>query len=117
MKNQKRKKLKEQWKNREPDWGIFTISSKKTGDVFADMTMDTDYAFNRHRFQLSARLHPNKALQALYDLNGDDDLEYKIVEVMKFDDPSKRKKDDLIEFYDMWMEEHPDVHPLAEKKH
>ncbi|KAI4452226.1 hypothetical protein C823_006808 [Eubacterium plexicaudatum ASF492] len=65
MDAKRKKELLLQWKNRRPEMGIISIRCKNTGEIFADISTDTKFAFNSHRFHLSANLHRNKRLQEL----------------------------------------------------
>ena len=63
---QRKKELLYEWNNRHPEMGVIAIVCKETGDAFLTISKDTSVGFNRHRFQLPANMHPNKALQALW---------------------------------------------------
>ena len=79
-----------EWKNRRPEMGLIAITCKSTGEMFVDISTDTQFAFNSHRFQLSANLHPNKRLQELWQQYGENGFDYAVVKVLKY----KNKDDD-----------------------
>ena len=66
MDAKRKKDLLLQWKNRRPEMGLISITCKSTGEMFVDISTDTQFAFNSHRFKLSANFHPNKRLQQLW---------------------------------------------------
>ena len=64
MDMKRKMELLNEWKNRRPEMGLIAITCKSTGEMFVDISTDTQFAFNSHRFKLSANYHPNKRLIA-----------------------------------------------------
>lgn len=91
----RRKELLNDWKHRRPEMGVFSVRCKVTGDLFLGVTNETKTGFNRHRFQLSAGFHPNKKLQELWNRYGENEFEYAVVKVLKYDDPTADQKENL----------------------
>lgn len=87
MDTKRKKELVKEWKNRHPEMGVISITCKPTGDLFLGISKDIRAKFNNNRFKLSAKLHPNKSLQALWDRYGEHEFEYSVVEVLKYENP------------------------------
>lgn len=83
MDMKRKMELLNEWKNRRPEMGLIAITCKSTSEMFVDISTDTQFAFNRHRFQLSANLHPNKRLQQLWQQYGENGFDYCGLESMK----------------------------------
>lgn len=95
MNAERRKELMTEFKNRHPEMGVIAIGCPATGDKFLAVCRDTRVGFNRHRFQLPARMHPNKRLQALWDTYGESGLTFTVERVLKYDDPAQDHTDEL----------------------
>lgn len=108
----RKKEIMTEWKNRHPEMGILSIRCKATGDVFLGISTDTRVGFNRHRFQLPAKLHPNKALQALWDQYGGSEFEYSVAKVLKYDDPKEDQTEKLEELLEQCLAELPQAQRL-----
>ncbi len=67
--------------------GVVSYHCKTTGDVFLDIARDTKASFNSTNMKLSAKWHPNKHLQDLWNEHGPESFELSVVEVLKYDDP------------------------------
>lgn len=103
----RRKQLLEEWKNRHPEMGVVSIRCRETGDVFLDIATDTQFAFNRPRFQLDAKMHPNKALQKLWNEYGESGFDYEVVKVLKYDNPNDDQSEKLEELLEECFAENP----------
>lgn len=108
----RKKELVSQWKNRHSEMGILSMRCKATGDVFLGISKDTRVGFNRHRFQLPAKMHPNKALQALWDEYGENGFEYYVAKTLKYDDPTEDQTEKLEELLEECLSETPQAHRL-----
>ena len=89
MDTKRRKELVSEWKNRRREMGVIAITCKATGDSFADISKDTQFAFNRHRFQLGAGMHPNKRLQALWKQYGENGFDCGVVKALRCEEAEK----------------------------
>lgn len=49
----RKKELKQQWKQRHPQMGVIAIQCEETGELFVGVSKDIPAEFNRHRFQLA----------------------------------------------------------------
>lgn len=109
----RKKELLNEWKNRHPEMGLISITCKVTGEMFAGISTDTQFAFNRHCFQLSAKLHPNKQLQSLWEQYGESGFEYAVVKVLKYENPADGQTDKLNELLEEYLMEMPQVRRLS----
>lgn len=100
MNETQKKQLRELYKNRRPDMGVLDIACAEAGAHFLFISRDAANGFNRHRFQLEAGMHPNKALTALWKQYGADGFAFRTAGLIEYDDPSEdtsEKLEDLME--------------------
>lgn len=114
MNEKRRKELISEWKNRRPEMGLISITCKATGEMFTDISTDTKFVFNRHRFQLSAGLHPNKELQDLWERYGEEEFEYTVVKVFKPEQPETDPIDKLNELLEEYLAAEPKAKRLTQ---
>ena len=91
----KRKEIAAAWKSRRPNMGVFAVTCTETGDVFLGAAIDTDRAMNGVRARLDGGQHRCKQLQTLWNEHGAEGFEYKVVELLEYDDPKDVGPDDL----------------------
>lgn len=63
--------------------GVAAITCLPTGDRFLTAARDTTRVFNRHRFQLGAGMHSNKALQSLWNQYGEKGFAFEVVKPLE----------------------------------
>lgn len=97
MDKRKRKELAAAWKNRHPEIGVLSIRCNVTKDTFLFVSADIRVGFNRHLFQLNADMHPNKALQALWNQHGQSAFSCNVVKTLVYDDPLEDQAEKLEE--------------------
>ena len=97
MDMKRKMELLNEWKNRRPEMGLIAITCKSTGEMFVDISTDTQFAFNSHRFKLSANFHPNKRLQQLWQQYGENGFDYAVVKILKYEnkDDDQTEKSEL----------------------
>lgn len=78
-----RKELKEEYKQKKFQMGVFQIRNKSNGKVFIGSSLDLMAKWNSQKFQLNAGMHPNIELQKDWDDYGEDNFEYEIIEELK----------------------------------
>lgn len=83
----RKKRLLEEYRNRRPEMGVISFRCKYTGERFLGFSMDTKADFNSNRFKLSAKGHPNKLLQNLWDEYGESGFELSVIEILEYDSP------------------------------
>ena len=109
MDNDKKKALKEQYKNRHPKMGIITWQYRD--NLWAEMSTDADADFNGTSFQLKLGSWPNKALQAAYKENPDE-CKFSLAAELEYEDYSDDHSDDLKIMLMDYLHAHPDAKPM-----
>lgn len=106
-----KKDLKREYKETKQLMGIFQIRNLTNEKVFISSSMNLDGIINRHRFQLNANGHPNKALQADWNELGEDKFAFEILEEL---DPRENldNRKELAFLEDLWLEK---VAPYGEQ--
>lgn len=91
----RKKELLDAWKNCRPKMGVISIRCKATGDLFLGISKDTRADFNSARFKLSANGHPNRQLQELWNLHGENNFEFSVAKLLKYENPTDAHTDEL----------------------
>lgn len=82
----RRKELKEMYKNLRPDMGLFIIKSKINDKCYIEGTQDLKAALNSTKFKLGLGNHPNKELQKHWQEQGEPSFTIQILEELKYDE-------------------------------
>ena len=85
----RKKELLEAYKNRHMEMGVISYCCKETGEEFLGISKDTKADFNSTNTKLSAKWHPNKRLQELWNKYGLEGFELSVIKVLKYDDPNE----------------------------
>jgi hypothetical protein len=102
----RKKELKEQYKQMKPDMGIFLVRSNKTNKCYIETSQNLDAFINRTLFQLNYGSHPNKELQKAWNEDGAATFTVEILEKLKYDkDESKTDYSEELEVLKMIWEE------------
>ena len=107
MNQDRKKELREQYKNRRPEMGVVALTCAATGDSFLGPTTDAQAMFNGLRVKLNGGSHPNKRLQALWKEHGEAGFSMTLVETFDYDDPKDDHKAELELLRDMLLERDP----------
>ncbi len=105
MKKEDRKKLKKNYQQSNVPMGVFLIRNIVDDKVFVAAGRDLHGIINRHKFQLSAGLHPTKSLQADWSQLGSQNFAFEILE--EFSPPDDKQIDQAKELAFMetlWLE-------------
>lgn len=81
----RRKQLVEQYKQMKPDMGIFWIRCKVNDKIFIETSQNLKGKINSIKFQLGAGAHPYKELQMEWDKFGEEQFEFEVLELLKYD--------------------------------
>ena len=102
----RRKELKEQYKNIKPDMGIFIVHSKYSNKCHIENAKDLKSKINRTKFQLELGSHPNKELQKEWKDHVETDFIIEILEKLEYDKdkPNKDYAEDLELLQIIWTE-------------
>lgn len=112
MNNDKKKALKEQYKNRHPKMGI--VCWQCGDEMWVDMSKDMRADFNSTDFQLKLGSWPNRALQKAYKENPDG-FKFSLIKELDYEDYSEDHTDDLKILLMDFLEEHPNAKPMRVK--
>lgn len=102
----RKKELKQQYKETPVEAGVYQIRNLKTGKVFIGSTRNFK-TLNGLKFMLENGGHINKDLQADWTQLGKDAFTIDILEKLKEneDNPYYNEKEELQKLEDKWMEE------------
>jgi len=102
----RRKELKEQYKQMKPDMGIFIIHSNFNNKCYIEGTQDLKSKINRTKFQLEFGSFSNKELQKEWKEHGEASFTIDVLENLKYDkDESKTDySEDLALLQMIWEE-------------
>lgn len=84
-----RKELKEEYKQRKTQMGVFEIRNTVNNKVFIDSSTDVNAKWNRHQLQLKMGMHVNTALQNDWNTQGAQDFEFNVLSEIKHQDEGK----------------------------
>lgn len=93
--------------------GVFLIRNNLSDKVFLGSGLDLSGVINRHKFQLSRGIHPNKSLQADWLKLGSDNFAFEIVdELTPREDVELDHRKELTFLEDLWLER---LQPFGER--
>jgi len=102
----RRKELKEQYKQRKPDMGVFVIRCKVNNKCHLQTATDFRAVMNGAKARLGGGFHPYRELQKEWNEFGGENFSFEILETLPYDkDESKTDyTDDLALLQMMWEE-------------
>ncbi|MGI6684679.1 MAG: GIY-YIG nuclease family protein [Bacillota bacterium] len=102
----RKKELKEQYRQMKPDMGIFIIRFNAGNKCFIEGTQDMKSRINRYKFQLEFGSHPCRELQKDWNSQGPGSFSFEVLENLPYDkDESKTDySDDLALLQMIWKE-------------
>lgn len=86
MEHRKKKELAQAWKNRHAEMGVICMTCNATEESFLGISKDIPRTFNRVRFQLGAKIHPNKSLQRLWTQYGEAGFTCSVIKILEYKD-------------------------------
>ena len=78
-----RKELKDEYKQRKTQMGVFEIRNTINNKIFIDSGIDVNAKWNRHQLQLKMGMHKNKSLQNDWDSQGAQDFVFNVLSEIK----------------------------------
>lgn len=81
----RKKELKEQYKQMKPEMGILIVQNKINNKYLLITTQNLKGMINRVKFQLKSGGHPNKELQKEWKEFGEDNFDFRILETLDYD--------------------------------
>ena len=102
----RKKELKQQYKQMKHPMGVFIVRSKASNKCFLEASNNFRAGFNKTLLQLSANMHPNRELQKEWNELGKENFSFEILEELEYDkDESKTDySEDLAILHMMWEE-------------
>ncbi len=102
----RKKELKEQYKQMKTERGIFIVQNKVNNKYLLVTTQNLHGMINRVRFQLNSGGHPNRELQKEWKEFGEKNFDIRILEKLAYDkDESKTDYSEELRIMDMiWSE-------------
>lgn len=86
----RRRELKEQYKQMKPEMGIIIVRSKKDNKAFMETSNNLKGYINKTKFQLELGSHLNDELQKHWNDQGEENFIIEILETLEYDkDESK----------------------------
>ena len=108
-----RKELKDEYKHKAPEMGVFQIRNLKSGKVFIGSTTTLGTIWNSQKFQLEMNGHPNKELQADWNAEGADTFAFEVLHTLKpNEERSQNPREEVRALEQITIEE---VQPFGEK--
>jgi hypothetical protein len=108
-----KKPLQKNCRQRSRPMGVFLIRNNLSNKSFLGTGLDLHGIMNRHKFQLSRGIHPNKSLQADWIEFGSDNFAFEIVdELTPREDVDLDHRKELSFLEDFWLER---LQPFGER--
>ena len=111
--NNHKKTIIREYKERKIPAGVFQIKNTANGKVFLGSSLNLEGSLNRHKFQLTARVHPNQGLQMDWNEYGSEQFLFELLEVVKVpSDSTFNLEDELTLLEQIWLEK---LNPFGER--
>ncbi|EMN1931795.1 GIY-YIG nuclease family protein [Burkholderia ambifaria] len=92
----RKRELKQQYKDTPRLMGVYRVVNKTTGRSLVEVGRDVNARLNRHLTELRFGKHPNRQLQADWNLLGAEAFEFELIEALKpLDKPDYDPEEDL----------------------
>jgi hypothetical protein len=100
-----KKELKREYKLNHRPMGVFQIYNLVNNKVLVGASLNLPGILNRHKFQLTAGIHPNRTLQSEWNEWGSKNFAFEILdELQPNPDPNHDYSADLAFLEDLWLE-------------
>jgi hypothetical protein len=100
-----RKEMVRKYKETRPQMGVYRVWNKSNGKSLVGAYANLPAILNRHRFQLEAGLHPNRALQSDWNDLGPSSFEFEILDTLKpLEPPDRDPQNDLAVLEQLWLD-------------
>lgn len=113
MDTNRKKELREAYKERELEMGVFFVTCTESGQTYFGATKNIPAGFNRAQFQLNSGMHPNKKLQEAWDRLGEEAFEFGVVQYLETVDSKDDYAEDLETLLDLCLTENPEAERLV----
>lgn len=82
---ERKKELKEQYKNFKPDMGIIGVKCSENNKIYLVKAKDINGMINRIKFQLGFGSYTNNELQKDYNTFGEKKFSFEVIEKLEYD--------------------------------
>ena len=86
MDPQRKKELKELYKQLKPDMGILAVKHTSSNKYYLEGTQDLKSTVNSIKFKLNFGNHPNRQLQKDWQKDGKESFTIEVLEKLKYDE-------------------------------
>lgn len=86
----RKKELKEQYKNMKPDMGVLMVKNKQNNKCYVEGTQNLKAKLNRIRFSLEFGSCPVRELQEEWKAYGEESFTLDILEQLEYDDDESK---------------------------
>ncbi len=100
-----KKQLKREYKQTSRPMGVFLIRNVTNDKVLLVAALDLNGGINRHRFQLTAGGHPNRALQEDWKQLGEEKFTFEILDQFTPENSSIDLRRELGAMEEMWLDQ------------
>ena len=102
----RKKELKQMYKQMKPDMGVYLIRSKSNNKCFLEVAQDLKSRINSTKVKLGLGIHPNRELQKEWQKEGEAAFDFEILEILEYDkDESKTDYTEELTVLQMLWEE------------
>ncbi|MCI9120186.1 MAG: GIY-YIG nuclease family protein [Oscillibacter sp.] len=112
MDNNRKRELREAYKNRHPEMGVIAARCVPAGALFLAPVQDIPARLNRLRFQLSAGNCGNRKLQALWNRYGQEAVALEVLKRLEYEDPAEDHTEELEMLCELCLLENPGAERL-----
>ncbi|WP_281656118.1 GIY-YIG nuclease family protein [Eggerthella sinensis] len=112
MQTDRRKELRDSYKNRRPEMGVIALRFIATGERFLGTTRDASKEFNSLQAKLGGGGHPNRQLQQLWNAHGADGFAFEVVDTLEYEQPDDVTADDLNALRELLLMEDPEARKI-----
>lgn len=111
MDEQRKRQLKEEYRNRKTQMGVYSFLCQETGNRYLGRDSDIPATFNGILFQLRLGSFINRALQQEWNEFGEKSFVIEVLEELDYDkDESKTDyTEDLQVLYDYYLQQYPEA--------
>lgn len=81
-----KKELKDEYKQKKPNAGVFQIKNNKSGMILIEASSDIQSKWNRHRTELKFGSHRNKILQKDWNELGEESFIFSVLSKLEVKD-------------------------------
>ena len=81
-----KKELKEEYKQKKAQMGVFQIRNTASNKVLIDCSVNIPSCVNRHRAELRFGTHKNRALQEDWNARGEENFTFEVLSELEFKD-------------------------------